>query len=112
MMDAGVDMVVAEATARYLAPARFDDELAVGILVTRLGTTSMVTSLSVTREDTLVVEGEMRHVFIDVASGAKTPIPDDIRRSLEPHAELGPAERAPGAAAEPEHAAPLWSTSA
>ena len=29
MVDAGVDMVVAESTLRYLAPARFDDEIEV-----------------------------------------------------------------------------------
>lgn len=85
MMESGVDMVVAEATARYLAPARFDDELEVAILITRLGTTSMVTSMSVTRDETLVVEGEMRHVFIDAATGAKIPIPADIRSRLEAH---------------------------
>ncbi len=86
MMAGGVDMVVAEARARYLAPARFDDELAVSVLVTRLGTTSMVTQLSVTRGETAVVEGEMRHVFIDAAEGAKREIPAHIRRGLEPYA--------------------------
>jgi acyl-CoA thioester hydrolase len=85
MMASGVDMVVAEARASYRAPARFDDELEVSVLVTRLGTTSMVTRMTVTRDTTVVVEGEMRHVFIDAATGTKTAIPDDIRRSLEPH---------------------------
>jgi acyl-CoA thioester hydrolase len=91
MMAAGVDMVVAEASARYLAPAGFDDELEIDIVVTRLGTTSMVTRIEVTRDSTLVVEGQMRHVFIDAGSRRKIEIPSEIRRGLERHltAEAG-----------------------
>lgn len=83
MMDTGTDMVVAEARARYLAPAGFDEELDVDVLITRLGTTAMTTRMEVRREDTLVVEGEMRHVFVDVAAKTKKPIPGDIRAGLE-----------------------------
>jgi acyl-CoA thioester hydrolase len=85
MMAAGVDMVVAEARARYLAPARFDDELTVEVRVARLGTTSMVTQMEVRHEDTLVVEGEMRHVFIDAGTGSKVEMPAPIRRGLDPY---------------------------
>ncbi len=104
MMDAGVDMVVAEARARYLAPAGFDDELAIDVLVTRLGTTSMTTRMSVRRAETVVVKGEMRHVFIDAATKRKIEIPADIRRGLERHLA---AERADETEEEP-----AWSTSA
>ncbi len=83
MMDAGVDMVVADARARYLAPAGFDDELRIDVLVTRLGTTSMVTRMSVTRGSTLVVEGEMRHVFVHIGTKRKIEVPAAIRRGLE-----------------------------
>jgi acyl-CoA thioester hydrolase len=87
MMDGGVDMVVAEARARYLAPAGFDDELEVRVLVASLGTTSMVTRMSVSNGSTPVVEGEMRHVFIDVRTKRKVEIPERIRRGLEPYLE-------------------------
>jgi acyl-CoA thioester hydrolase len=90
MTSTGVDMVVAEASARYLAPAGFDEELDIEILVTHLGTTSMLTRISVLRDSTAVVEGEMRHVFVDVADKRKTPIPAEVRRGLESH--LAPAE--------------------
>lgn len=91
MMAAGVDMVVAEASARYLAPAGFDEELAIDVAVVRLGTTSMVTRIEVTSDSALVVEGEMRHVFIDAETKRKTEIPPEIRRGLERHlvAEAG-----------------------
>jgi acyl-CoA thioester hydrolase len=85
MVDAGTDMVVAEVRARYLAPARFDDLLDLSVVPTRLGTTAMNTRIEVRREQTLVVEGEMRHVFVEVASGRKQPIPNGVRRGLEPY---------------------------
>ncbi len=82
MLEAGTDMVVAEARARYLAPAGFDDELDIELQITRLGNTGMTTELSVRRGDTTVVEGEMRHVFIDPATKFKKPMPEDIRAAM------------------------------
>ncbi|MGI8596218.1 MAG: acyl-CoA thioesterase [Thermoleophilaceae bacterium] len=86
MIESGTDMVVAEARVRYLAPAGFDDELEVGVEVTRLGTTGMSTRMTVRHDELVVVEGEMRHVFIDPATKLKKPMPDDVRRGLERHA--------------------------
>jgi len=84
MVRRGVDMVVAEATARYRAPASFDDELDVEVAITRLGSTAMTTRQLVRRGADVLVEGEMRHVFIDAQRRAKVPIPDWIRTGLEP----------------------------
>jgi acyl-CoA thioester hydrolase len=83
MLEEGCDLVVVEATARFKAPARFDDELAIEIEVTHLGTTSMRTALRVVRDDALLVEGEMVHVFIERDTTNKTPIPPGIRAGLE-----------------------------
>lgn len=82
MVEGGVDMVVAEASARYLSPARFDDVLDIEVTVAHLGTTSMVTEMAVSREDLLLVEGRMVHVFIDRETTTKTEIPDRIREAL------------------------------
>jgi acyl-CoA thioester hydrolase len=94
MMERGIDIVVGAASATFRTPARFDDELALELTVTHLGTTSMVSRIRVLRGDELCVEGEIRHVFVDLATLQKTPIPDDIRAALERHAEAdGAAER-------------------
>ena len=85
MTAAGTDMVVAEARARYLAPARFDENLDVSVRVTRVGVTGLSTEMTVTRDGTAIVRGEMRHVFIDMRSGEKTPIPKTVRSGLERH---------------------------
>ena len=82
MMEAGADLQVVEATARYRAPARFDEELDITIEVSRLGTTSMVTTLAVYRDGALLVEGELAHVFVDVSTLVKIPIPEAIRSAL------------------------------
>jgi acyl-CoA thioester hydrolase len=86
MVDSGADMVVAEANARYRAPARFDDELALAVSVVELGNTSMVTEIDATRASELLVQGRMRHVFIDPATLAKQPIPDGVRERLTDYA--------------------------
>ena len=86
MVEAGADMVVAEATVRFKSSATFDDELDFTARLARLGTTSMVTHIEAHCEDRLVVEGEMRHVFIDPQTKDKRAMPDDIRAALEPYA--------------------------
>jgi acyl-CoA thioester hydrolase len=87
MLETGVDVVVAEATARYRAGAHFEDELELQWWVTRLGNTAMTTRIDVMRGGELLVEGEMRHVFVDTGTTSKRPIPDVFRKKLEPYLE-------------------------
>lgn len=93
MVEGGIDMVVAEANVRYFSPARFDDEIDLGVEIVRLGTTAVSTRLTVERDGELLVEGLMRHVFVDVAAGGKTEMPPDIRAALTPYL-AEPAEAA------------------
>ena len=85
MVADGVDMVVAEAQLRFLAPARFDDEVAVEAAIKRLGTTGMTTVLRMLRDTDLLVEVQMRHVFVDTGGAGKCPIPEPVRRGLAPY---------------------------
>ncbi|MCD6728066.1 MAG: acyl-CoA thioesterase [Solirubrobacteraceae bacterium] len=81
-----VDFVVGEATVRFRAPARFDERLTLEARVERLGNTAMTTTLRALRAGELLVEGELRHVFVDAKTWRKTPIPAAIRAALEPYA--------------------------
>ena len=65
MLDRDVDVVVAEAQLRFHASARFDDELTLEATVTHLGTTSIVSRHRILRDDELLVECTIRHVFVD-----------------------------------------------
>ena len=83
MLERQVDLVVGEASARFLAPARFDDELVVAVSVTRLGTTGVTTRYELVRDGQLLVEGTLRHVVVNLGTHAKAPIPDWMRKGLE-----------------------------
>jgi acyl-CoA thioester hydrolase len=84
-------MVVAEARARFLGGARFDDELELRWWVTSLSRTAVSTRIDVVRDHTTLVEGEMRHVFVAAGTTEKKPIPPEIRASLERYLlESGP----------------------
>jgi acyl-CoA thioester hydrolase len=82
MIADGVDMVVAEARIRYLAPLRFDDEFDLVAGPVRLGNTSMTSELAIERDGERLVEGELRHVFVDPARGETAPIPEPVRAGL------------------------------
>lgn len=89
MVTGGTDMVVAEQSVRYRAPALFDELVDVDLAIDRLGDTSMLSSYAITRDGMLLVEGDFRHVFIEVATKAKKTIPDDIRSALSPYGPGG-----------------------
>jgi acyl-CoA thioester hydrolase len=82
----GFYLVGAAASARFLGAARFDDELELEVSITRLGRTACTTRHRVLRGEEVLVEGEMRHVFIDPASFEKLTIPDWLREALAPWA--------------------------
>jgi acyl-CoA thioester hydrolase len=82
MLDKGVDMVVAESRLRFHASAQFDDELRLEVAVAELGTTSIHTHHRILDDGELLVEADMRHVMVDLATLTKTPIPDWLRTGL------------------------------
>ena len=85
MVAAGADVVVAEATVRYRSPARFDDQVDAETSITRLGSTGMTMAIRMLRDDTLLAEVEIRHVFVATDGSGKVEIPDRVRRGLERH---------------------------
>jgi acyl-CoA thioester hydrolase len=89
MIASGTDAMVAEANIRYRAPARFDDELDLVAVVTRIGTTSTVTRLTAERvsDGEVLAEADLRHVFIDLKTLEKTEIPDEVRAGMSGFAE-------------------------
>ena len=83
MLDRGLDIVVAEVRMRFLGPARFDEEIELAAVVTRVGTTSVTSTHRFRRlSGELLLDAEIRHVFVDRADGQKMPIPDWARAGL------------------------------
>jgi acyl-CoA thioester hydrolase len=85
LVQRGVDAVVAEAGLRFRAPARYDDVLALEARVIDLGRTSLTTTIDVVRDGQTLVEGRLRHVFVDAQTWDKTAIPDWVREGLHPY---------------------------
>src|SRR5689334_18052284 len=76
MTERGIDMVVAEINLVYRASARPEEMLRVEATVERIGETSLTTVMRVMRDEDLLVEGHIRHVFVDNERWQKTPIPE------------------------------------
>ncbi len=87
----GVDVVVAESSARYFASARFDQEIDIEVRLESLSTTAMTTVHTFRRDEELLVEGRIRHVCVDTSGSrpwTKTPWPDDVRAAFAPLARV------------------------
>jgi acyl-CoA thioester hydrolase len=84
MIANGTDAMVAEANIRYRASARFDDELDLVARVTRIGTTSSMTTLTAERvaDGVVLAEADLRHVFIDPQTLEKKEIPAEVRAGM------------------------------
>jgi acyl-CoA thioester hydrolase len=89
MTERGYDAVVAESRLSYRAPARFDDEIAVGMSIARLGRSSIVTAIAMRRGDELLVEGELRHSVVSADTWQSAEMPAFIRDGLAPYQSSG-----------------------
>ena len=84
LLETGVDTVVGEANMRFLAPGRFDDIIRIEGGFDGLGTTSTTLKLWFRREEELLVEADIRYVFVDLERWEKAEIPAKVREGLEP----------------------------
>jgi acyl-CoA thioester hydrolase len=84
LLEHGVDTVVGEANLRFRAPGRFDDVLRIESGFDGLGQTSTVLKLWFRRGEELLLEADLRYVFVDTETWQKTPIPAAVRERLAP----------------------------
>jgi acyl-CoA thioester hydrolase len=80
-----LNIILAELTISYKAPAFFNDRLAVGIRVSSFGTKSFALEYMIARasDDALIATGRSVLVTYDYAQGRTVPVPDDFRRRVE-----------------------------
>ena len=76
------NIFVVKASAEYHAAAHFDDELAVGVRVAKLGRSSMRTVLEIHRAADHLITGELIYVYKDPVANASAPIPDEFRQLI------------------------------
>jgi acyl-CoA thioester hydrolase len=68
---------------RYLAPASYPEDLAAGLAVVHLGTTSVRYGVGIFRGDVALAAGELTHVFVAREGRRPTPPPEGLRAALE-----------------------------
>jgi acyl-CoA thioester hydrolase len=80
----GLDFTIGEASVRYRAPLRFDDEFDIKVRVGEIRHSSWAFEYAVDRADGLhCAEMTTVQVMIDRSSLRATRIPEDLRRTLE-----------------------------
>ncbi len=80
------DLFVRKSTLEYLAPARYDDALEVGIRFESAGTSSLRFVAAVFRGAELLVHGEIVYVWTDAASRRPRPAPAALVDAFRAHA--------------------------
>lgn len=77
------DLYVRKATLEYLASARYDDVVDVGVRCVRIGNSSILFGTGVFRGDALLVGGELTYVFADPKTQTSQPVPAQLRTLLQ-----------------------------
>lgn len=80
-----LNMILAEATVTYHAPALFGDHIEVGVRVSRIGTKSFEMEYLIVRaqDRRAIASGRSVQVMYDYASGQSIPINPELRHKLE-----------------------------
>jgi len=78
--------LVVETHCNYFKPIAFPDNLRVGLKVARLGTSSVRYDIGIFRNDetTASAQGHLVHVYVDRASSRPVPLPDTLKKALQP----------------------------
>ena len=77
-----VGPILASTTCDYLTPVVYPATVLVGARLQRIGNTSFVIEHLATKDGTPVARGTAIVVLIDYETGAKVPVPDEIRASI------------------------------
>ena len=78
----GYELFARKATLEYLAPARFDRLLTIGVRCAQVGNTSLRFALEIFDDGTLQVTGEMIYVYTDTALRKPVAVPPLWRHRL------------------------------
>lgn len=78
--------LVVETQCNYFGPVAFPDEIQAGLRVSKLGGSSVRYEIGIFRgnEATTRAQGHFVHVYVDREHSRPTPLPEALRRVLEP----------------------------
>ena len=86
VMHAGAIGIVVETACRFHASLAFPDVIDAGLVVTKLGTSSVTYRIGLFRQgsDDAAATGHFVHVWVDRGTRRPVPVPARIRAALEP----------------------------
>jgi acyl-CoA thioester hydrolase len=82
MSGSGYEFFVKKANLEYHQSAKFDDELDICVLCSRLGNSSMEITTEIYLQDELLVKAELTYVYANTANKKSSPIPSEWREFL------------------------------
>ncbi|HTN65605.1 MAG TPA: thioesterase family protein [Burkholderiaceae bacterium] len=86
----GQEMFARKASIDYLAPARFDDELEIGVRCAGFGRSSIRFVLEIHRGDQHLVSGELMYVYADTTIRKGVPVPQQWRTVMSAFERIAP----------------------
>lgn len=89
----GQEMFARRASIDYLAPARFDDELEIGVRCAGFGRSSVLFALEIHRGAQHLVSGELLYVYADTTIRKGVPLPDTWRATISAFERVAPTIR-------------------
>lgn len=78
----GRELFARKATIEYLAPARYDDVLEIGVRCAGFGRSSARFVLEIHRDGEHLISGELVYVYADTSIRKGVPLPDTWRSTL------------------------------
>ncbi|MGB6055145.1 MAG: thioesterase family protein [Burkholderiaceae bacterium] len=87
----GREMFARRATIDYMAPARFDDELEIGVRCAAFGRSSVRFVLEIHRGDAHLISGELLYVYADTTIRKGVPLPPAWREKIATFERIAPA---------------------
>lgn len=82
----GKELFARKSTVEYLAPARFDEELDIGVRCARIGRSSLQFLIEIFRDEQHLISGEIVYVYADTTQRKGVSVPHawrEIISSLE-----------------------------
>lgn len=79
----GTQFVITEARVRYVASARSGDALLIAGEIAELGPASTLFTYQITRESTLIAEGQTRGAFLSAVTGRPIRIPEPFKSAFQ-----------------------------
>ncbi len=84
------NIYVVKATCEYHGPARWNDDLDIGVRVAKLGRSSMRTVLEIHRGAEHLISGELIYVYKDPVANASAPLPEDFKALIGAFEKVAP----------------------